>query len=145
MSLGLDQANTIIDGALGHARTIDCAPLTVAVLDLGGHLVALKREDGSGILRPEIAVGKAWSALGMGMSTRQLAHLAEQLPAFVDAVASIDGASLIPAPGGVLVRDDGDALLGAVGISGDVSDVDEECAVHGVRSAGFHPDTGEKD
>lgn len=145
MSIDLERASEVVDGALEHARDIDCAPLTVAVLDQGGHLVAFKREDGSGILRPGIAIGKAWSALGMGMPTRQLAGLAEQLPSFVGAVASIDGASLIPVPGGVLIRDDSGTLHGAVGVSGDVSDVDEDCAVRGVRRAGLHPDVGEED
>ena len=76
MSLTLAQASTIVDAALAKARATGSAPLTVAVLDSGGHLVALKREDRSGILRPDIAIAKAWGALGMGFGTRELAERA---------------------------------------------------------------------
>lgn len=137
MTISLDQAVAIVTGALEHASQIDAAPLAVAVLDPGGHVVALHRQDGAGILRPQIASGKAWSALGMGMSTRKLAGLAEQLPTFVGAVASLDNAALLPVPGGVLIHDEAGALLGAVGISGDVSEVDERCALHGIEQAGL--------
>jgi uncharacterized protein GlcG (DUF336 family) len=114
--------------------------LTVAVLDAGGHLVVLKREDGSGILRPQIAQAKAWSALGMGLSTREIGRRAEAQPAFFGALASVAEGRFAPAAGGVLVRDGGGALLGAVGVSGDVSDVDESCALAGISAAGLRSD-----
>ena len=136
----LSDAEAITDATLRHARVIDAAPLTVAVLDVGGHLVVLKREDGSGMLRPDVAIAKAYGAVGMGMDSRELARRAEKQPVFFGTLAAVAGGRLAPAPGGVLVRDMQCLLLGAVGVSGDVSDVDEECAVHGVDGAGLVPE-----
>ncbi len=141
-AVSLEQASTIIDAALAKARTQDLMPLTVAVLDPGGHLVALKREDNSGILRVEIATGKAWGALGMGFGSRELAERAAKAPAFIDAIAAASQGRLVPVPGGVLIRDADGQLLGAVGISGDVSDADEACAVAGIEAAGLAAQTG---
>ncbi len=133
----LAQAEAIAAGTLAHGRQAGAAPLTVAVLDAGGHLVAVKREDGSGILRPQIAYAKAWGALGMGFSSRELKRRAEQQPLFFGALASVADGRLAPAAGGILVRTDDGAVIGAVGVSGDASDVDEECALAGVRAAGL--------
>ncbi len=138
--LTLDAASTIVDAALAAGRASDQMPLTVAVLDAGGHLVAFKRENGSGILRPEIAIGKAWGALGMGMSSRLLRDRLADRPTFIDALAAASGGKLIPVPGGVLIRDADGGVVGAVGISGDASDKDEYCAIAGVRAAGLDPD-----
>ena len=129
-------AQAIADATLRHARG-RAAPLTVAVLDAGGHVVVLKRDDGSGILRPQIAVAKAYGAVGMGMSSRALATRAEKQPVFFGTLAAVTDGRFAPAPGGVLVRDKDGALLGAVGVSGDVSDMDERCAVHGVPPPGL--------
>ena len=133
-SFTLDQASTIVDAALAHARELECHPLTVAVLDAGGHLLALKREDGSGILRPQIAQAKAWGALGMGHGGRALAERAAIAPAFYAALTDISGGRIAPVPGGVLVRDAQGDVVGAVGISGDHPDKDEACAMHGIDS-----------
>src|SRR5262249_62100537 len=114
-------------------------PLSVAVLDAGGHLVAFKREDRSGILRFDIAFGKAWGALGMGLGSRPLAGRAHKQPGFFTALAAASGGRLIPAPSGVLIRDKDGDVGGAVGISGDVSDNDEECAIAGIQAAGLTP------
>lgn len=136
----LARAEDIATATLAHGREIGAAPLTVAVLDAGGHLVALKREDGSGILRPQIACAKAWGALGMGFSSRELGRRAELQPVFFGSLASVADGRLAPAAGGVLVRTADGAVIGAVGVSGDVSDVDEECALAGVRAAGLSSD-----
>ena len=141
--LTLAHASTIVDTALARGRTQKMLPLTVAVLDAGGHLVALKREDGSGILRPEIAIGKAWGALGMGVSSRTLRDRLADRPNFVTALAAASDGRLVPVPGGVLIRDDAGTVLGAVGISGDTSDKDEYCAIEGVKAAGLRPDPPE--
>lgn len=138
----LAQAARITDAALDKARETGCMPLTVAVLDAGGHLLALKREDGSGILRPQIAQAKAWGVLGMGLGGRALAARAAAVPAFFTALASISEGRMAPVAGGVLVRNSNGDVIGAVGISGDVSDKDEVCAVHGIGSAGLKADTG---
>jgi uncharacterized protein GlcG (DUF336 family) len=139
----LAQASTIVDKALEKGRELRLKPLTVAVLDAGGHLVALKREDGSSLLRPEIAGGKAWGALGMGFGGREFARRAAANPAFVQAIGLASGGRIIPVPGGVLIRDRGGDIVGAVGISGDTSENDETCAVHGIGCAGLAADTGD--
>jgi len=142
MSVTLAQASTIVDVALKKARDNNLAPLTVAVLDSGGHLVAFKREDKSGILRFDIAFGKAWGALGMGFGSRELLERSKGNPTFIGAVATASGGRLVPVPGGVLIKSaDGD-VLGAVGISGDTSDQDEACALAGIAAAGFVAQTG---
>lgn len=141
-SLTLESASRIVDAALERASADGLNPLTVAVLDAGGHLVAFKRQDRSGILRPDIAQGKAWGALGMGAGSRGLAQRAEKAPAFFVALASVSQGRLIPVPGGVLIRNADDDIIGAVGISGDLPDKDEACAVHGIELAGLIADPG---
>jgi uncharacterized protein GlcG (DUF336 family) len=142
MPLTLAQASTIVDVALKKGRETSCAPLTVAVLDAGGHLVAFKREDRSGILRFDIAYGKAWGALGMGFGSRTLFERSANTPMFFTALAAASGGRLVPNPGGVLIKDASGDILGAVGISGDTSDKDEVCAIAGVEAAGLKADPG---
>ena len=137
MSVTLAQASTIVDTALAKGRETACAPLTVAVLDAGGHLVAFKREDRSGILRFDIAYGKAWGALGMGFGSRELADRAGKNPLFFGVLATVSHGRLVPVPGGVLIKDAAGSVLGAVGISGDTSDKDEVCAVAGIEAVGL--------
>ena len=140
--LTLAQAGTIIDTALKKARELNLAPLTVVVLDAGGHPVALKREDRSGIMRVEIATGKAWGGLGIGLGSRSLFERAEKQPVFVASLAAVSGGRAVPVPGGVLIRAGNGDIVGAVGISGDTSDNDEICAVAGIEAAGLTPQTG---
>jgi uncharacterized protein GlcG (DUF336 family) len=137
MSVTLAQASTIVDVALKKGRETNCAPLTVAVLDSGGHMVAFKREDRSGILRYDIAYGKAWGALGMGFGSRELSERAGKNPLFFGVLASVAQGRFIPVPGGVLIKGADGAVLGAVGISGDTSDKDEVCAVAGIEAPGL--------
>src|SRR5947208_2104314 len=132
--INLAQAATIVDVALRKGRELQCAPLTVAVLDSGGHLVAFKREDKSGLLRFDIAFGKAWGALGMGFGSRALAARAAKMPAFFTALAAVSAGRMIPVPGGVLIRNAAGDIIGAVGISGDTSDRDEMCAIAGIEA-----------
>ena len=140
--ISLSQASRIVDAALSHARENSLEPITVAVLDGRGCLVALKMEDGSSLLRPEIASGKAWSALAMGFGTRNLASRAAKLPAFFGAIASLADGRMLTVPGGVLIRDDSGAVIGAVGASGDVSDNDEACVLAGIKAIGLKADPG---
>ncbi|HLH93743.1 MAG TPA: heme-binding protein [Xanthobacteraceae bacterium] len=142
MSLTLAQASTIVDVALKTARDAKFSPLSVAVLDGGGHLVAFKREDKSGILRFEIAFGKAWGALGMGFGSRTLAGRVPRSQMFFTALAAASGGRFVPVIGGVLVRDASGDIVGAVGISGDTSENDEKCAVAGITAAGLKADPG---
>jgi uncharacterized protein GlcG (DUF336 family) len=140
--INLANACLMVDCALKHARLQNYQPMTVAVLDASGCLVACKREDGSSLLRPQIAQAKAWGALGMGMGTRALAQRASTHPAFIAALGALSEGRVVPVPGGVLIRSGAGAILGAVGISGDHADHDEACAVAGIQALGFTADTG---
>jgi len=140
--LTLAQASTIIDAALKKGRDLNLAPLTVVVLDAGGHPVALKREDRSGIMRVEIATGKAWGGLGMGFGSRELFERSSKQPMFITAIAAVSQGRLVPVPGGVIIRGGNGDIVGAVGISGDTSDNDEICAIAGIEAAGLKPQAG---
>jgi uncharacterized protein GlcG (DUF336 family) len=142
MPLTLAQASTIVDIALATAHDMELVPMTVAVLDAGGHLVAFKREDRSGILRYDIAYGKAWGALGMGFGSRTLYERATNTPQFFNALYAASGGRVVTNPGGVLIRDSEGEIVGAVGISGDTSDKDEACAIAGIEAAGLFADPG---
>jgi uncharacterized protein GlcG (DUF336 family) len=142
MSVSLAQASTIVDVALKKGRDTNCAPLTVTVLDAGGHLVACKREDNSGILRFDIAYGKAWGSLGMGFGSRTLAERAAATPQFFTMLAAASDGRIVTNPGGVLIRNAAGEIVGAVGISGDTSDKDEACAIAGIEAAGLKADPG---
>ncbi len=135
-SLTLELAAAIVDRALVIRQREGLLPLAVAVLDAGAQLVAFKREDGSGVMRFDIAFGKAHGALGMGMSSRLIRDRLAARPAFQSALAAASGGRFIPVPGGVLILDAGGTAIGAVGISGDASDKDEYCAIQAVHDAG---------
>jgi uncharacterized protein GlcG (DUF336 family) len=135
--LSLAKANKIIDVALATAVDLKLKPLGVAVLDSGGHLVAFQRQDGASFLRPEMASGKAFGALALGMGSRKLDAFARERPHLMAGVADVSGGRIVPVPGGVLVRDSAGSILGAVGISGDTSDNDEAAAIAGIEAAGF--------
>lgn len=135
-SLPLATAETILTAALEIGRREDMSPLTVVVLDSGGRMICMKSEDGSGLLRLDIALGKAYGALGMGISSRAISDLLAPRPAFQNAIAAASDGRFIPVPGGVLIEDAQGMTVGAVGISGDTSDRDEYAAIHAIRAAG---------
>lgn len=137
MTLTLADAQMIVDAALAKGRDLGLKPLTVAVLDAGGHLKALLREDGTSTLRPDIAQGKAAGALALGINSRAIGERAEQQAYFVQACNALAGGRLVPVAGGVLIKDESGAMLGAVGITGDTSDNDEICAFAGIAAAGL--------
>lgn len=134
--LTLEAANQIAAATLAKGRELGLKPLCVAILDPGGHLIALQRETGASTLRPQIAIGKAASALGLGVSTRAIAEMAAERPTFVSALATLAPNGLVPAAGGVIVQGT-EGHLGAVGVTGDTSDNDEACAIAGVAAAGL--------
>ena len=140
--LDLECSITITRAAFEKSQELSTSPLTVAILDNGGKLISLQRQDGSSMLRPEIAIAKAWGAVAMGKSSRCLGQDAQDRPAFVSALNTLAQGNLIPVPGGVLIRNSSNEVVGAVGISGDTSDVDELCAVTGVQAAGLVADAG---
>lgn len=135
--MDLETARTIVAAARAHGRESGLKPLTVVVLDAGGHVVAAEREDGASIGRFEIGFGKAYGALALGQGSRATMARAEQQAYFVGAAGAAIGGALVPVPGGVLVQDDAGTLLGAVGITGDTSDHDEAAAVAGIEAAGL--------
>lgn len=135
--LTLKQADTIIDAALKEGRSRSLLPLAIAVLDAGGNMVACKREDGAGIMRIDVASGKAWGSLGLGFGTREMAKRAATNPAFITTLAVASEGRVLPSPGGCLILDHDGDVIGAVGISGDVGDNDELCALAGITAAGF--------
>jgi len=140
-TIDLATARAIIDAAEAEGTRLALKPLTVVVLDAGGHVVAAIRQDGSSMSRFEIAHGKAYGALALGIGSRALMARAEQQPYFVAAAGAAIGGALVPVPGGVLVQADG-STIGAVGISGDTSDNDEAAAVAGIAASGHTSVTG---
>ncbi|MPZ54826.1 MAG: heme-binding protein [Acidimicrobiia bacterium] len=140
--LGLETARQISHRVLDWGEEHETGALTVAVLDTGGHPIVVERSDGSEFLRIDICIGKAWGALGMGVPGRLLAEKAAHAPHFVAALSAASHGRMVPVPGGVLVRRDGE-IIGAVGVSGDTSDVDEEAAIDAVEGAGLQADFGQ--
>ena len=140
--LKLEAARTIVAAALDAARGRNFKPMAVAVYDARGALKAFAAEDGTSLRRAEVAMGKAYGALALGVPSRAIGQMAGERPHFIAAVSHVVGGPLVPVPGGVLVRDGGGALVGAVGISGDTSDNDEAAAVAGVEAAGLKAETG---
>lgn len=139
-SLPLETANAIVAEALSLGRQASLLPLTVVVLDAGGKMIAMQSEDGSGLTRFDIAFGKAYGALGMGISSRLIRDRLSERPAFQNAIAAASDGRFIPVPGGVLVETADGITLGAVGISGDTSDKDEYCAITAIIAAGYAPE-----
>ncbi|MBW1997551.1 MAG: heme-binding protein [Deltaproteobacteria bacterium] len=140
--LSLENASLIVDKCIEKGKEMGFAPLTVAVLEASGTLKVLKREDGSSLLRPEIAIGKAWGVLAMGYGGRELARRAAKAPQFYQALNAMCGGRVVPVAGGVLIRNKKGIVIGSVGVSGDNSDNDEACAVFGIESVGLVADRG---
>ena len=139
--LTLDIARKILDAALAKSIELKLKPLVVTVLDVRGCVKVTAAQDGTSLMRAEIAHGKAYGALAMGMGSRALFQRAQEQAYFVDAANTLAQGRLVPVPGGVLIQS-GTALLGAVGVSGDTSDNDETCAVAGIEAAGLKANAG---
>jgi uncharacterized protein GlcG (DUF336 family) len=141
VELTLDTARKILDTALAKAVEKKLKPLVITVLDARGAVKVTAAQDGTSLMRAEIAHGKAYGALAMGMGSRALFQRAQEQAFFVNAVNTIAQGRLVPVPGGVLIQD-GSKVLGAVGVSGDASDNDEICAIAGIEAAGLKPNAG---
>lgn len=137
MGLNLDTSRMITEAALTHTQEAEYKPLGVVVLDAAGHLITFHREDGASFFRFDIAFAKAWGCLGMGSGSGWIEELAKNRPEFAASLASLSGGKVVPARGGVLVKDAAGKIMGAVGISGDTSERDEECAVAGIEAVGL--------
>jgi uncharacterized protein GlcG (DUF336 family) len=142
MTLTLTTARVILDAALAKSIELNLNPLAIAVLDPRGCLVAFAAQDGTSLLRDQVARAKGNGALALGMGSRAIFKRAQEQPYFIDAVTTLAHGAVIPLPGGVLIRDASGKLLGAVGISGDTFDNDEICAIAGIAAAGLVPDAG---
>jgi uncharacterized protein GlcG (DUF336 family) len=136
MTLTLDHARTIIAATRAMGRELELKPLSVVVLDAGGHVLSFEREDGAAPGRFPIAHGKAYGAVMLGMAGRAQMARAEAQGYFMAAVNGVYGGQVVPVPGGVLIRDHG-VVIGAVGVTGDTSDNDAEAALAGIAAAGF--------
>ena len=144
-ALTIAQASTIIDVALQKGRDMKIAPLAVAVLDAGGNLIAFKRDDRAGILRFDIAFGKAWGAIGMGFGSRTVFERSNSTEAqrlFYATLAVASGGKIVTNPAGIVIRDAAGEVIGAVGVSGDTSDNDEIAGIAGIEAAGLKADPG---
>ena len=135
--ISLEQANTIIVSALAKGEVLGLKPLSIVVLDAGGHPIAFQRQDGASTLRHAVAQSKASGALALGMSSRRIAEMAAERPSFVASLATIAPHGITPAAGGVIVVGDDGHPIGAVGITGDTSDNDEAAALAGIAAAGL--------
>ena len=139
-TLSLTQANEIIEKALAKAREMKIKPVSVVVLDAGGHLKAMQREDGASMFRFDVATGKAWAAVAMGASSRALAGRAKDNPNFFITLAATAHGKFLPQTGGVLIKDSNGAIIGAAGASGGTGDEDEAVCAFGIEQAGLVPD-----
>lgn len=140
--LTLETARRMVDTVLAKSAEMKLKPIAVAVLDERGCLIAYAAQDGTSLLRGDVARGKAYGALALGMGSRAIFKRAQEQAYFVDAVNTLAQGAIVPVPGGVLIRDANRALLGALGISGDTSDNDEACAVAAIAAAGLVADGG---
>lgn len=143
MSLTLATCRTIADAALATGREKGMKPLGIVIVDARGSVRLTMVEDGNALLRPDIAHGKAFGCVAVGVGGRTLERMAKERPHFMVALGGLSRDRLTPVPGGVLIRDENGSLLGAVGVSGDTSDNDEVCALAGIAAAGLKADTGE--
>ena len=140
--ISLEQARKIIAAALAKGVNDGMKPLSVVVLDAGGHTTAFERQDGASAMRFKIAHGKAYGCIAMGLGARALYERVQKQPYFLDAMNALADGALVPVPGGALIRDTDGNLLGAVGVTGDNSDNDELCAIAGIEAAGLVADAG---
>jgi uncharacterized protein GlcG (DUF336 family) len=136
--LTLKEADTIIDATLAKARDMNLNPMCVAVVDSGGYLIALKREDNAPIIRPDLALAKAWTSAAFGLSTAEMEERAKQRPWFIGAIANMPSGKIVPVAGALPIRRGG-ALIGAVGATGAAATDDEVCVRAGLEAAGLSP------
>ena len=139
--LTLDTARKILDAALAKAVEKKLKPLVITILAARGTVKVTAAQDGTSLMRAEVAHGKAYGALALGLGSRALFQRAQEQPYFIDAVNTLAQGRMVPVPGGVLIMD-GTTLLGAVGVSGDTSDNDEICAIAGIEAAGLKANAG---
>ena len=136
----LEQSDRIIDAILARGRDLQCRPLSVVVTDPGARPKAFKKDDGSAMMRFEMALGKAYAALALGRSSSLVRVRAEERPLFMKFLIERSDGQIFPEGGGLLIRSERGDVIGAVGVTGDTEERDEELAVHGIRAAGLKTD-----
>ena len=136
----LEQSERIIDAVLARGRELRCRPLSVVVVELGAKVKAFKKEDGSAMMRIEMALGKAFAALALGRSSSLVRERTEERPLFMSYVNAASDGQIFAEGGGMLIRDERGEVIGAVGVTGDTQERDEELAAHGIRAAGLRTD-----
>jgi uncharacterized protein GlcG (DUF336 family) len=139
-ALSLAEANKIITGTFASARKRKAYALAAIVLDAGGRVKAFQKQDGASLLRFEVAYGKAFAALSLNRSSRQVLQKAKEKPAFMQSLMELSDGPLFLEAGGQLVRDPSGEIIGALGVTGDVNEVDDLCAIDGIHGAGFRAD-----
>lgn len=139
-AITLEQSERIIDAILARGRELDCRPLSVVVTEPGARVKAFKKEDGSAMMRFEMAMGKAYAALALGRSSSLVRVRTEERPLFMNYLLNASGGQIFPEGGGMLIRDADGEVIGAVGVTGDTQERDEELAAHGIRAAGLKTD-----
>jgi uncharacterized protein GlcG (DUF336 family) len=144
-AIKLEQATAVIDAILVHARQLACRPMSVIVTDPGAAAIAFKKEDGSAMMRFEMALGKAYAALALGRSSSLVRARAEERPLFMSYLMNASDGRIFAEGGGMLIRDARGEVIGAVGVTGDTQERDEELAAHGIRAAGLKTDDDCKD
>jgi uncharacterized protein GlcG (DUF336 family) len=143
--LTLAQANRIIETILARGAELNCRPLSVVVVEPGCKVKAFQKEDGSSMIRFEMAFGKAYSALALGRSSKLVRVRAQEKPIFMDYLIAASGQQIFPEGGGLLIRDADGEVIGAVGVTGDTEDRDDELAAHGIHAVGLKTDEDCKD
>ena len=139
-AITLDQANRIIAAILKRGAKLDCRPLSVIVVEPGCKVKAFQKEDGSSMIRFEMAYGKCYAALALGRSSKLVKVRAEEKPIFMEYLNSASGRQIFAEGGGMLIRGKSGDVIGAVGVTGDTEERDEELAAHGIREAGLKTD-----
>jgi uncharacterized protein GlcG (DUF336 family) len=139
-TVSLAQAERIIDAAIERGAALNCRPLSVIVVEPGCKVKAFKKEDGSSMIRFEMAYGKAYAALSLGRSSKLVRERAQEKPIFMRYLIAASGEQIFPEGGGMLIRDNNGEVIGAVGVTGDTEDRDEELAIHGIHAAGLKTD-----
>lgn len=139
-TITLAQAEIMIDAVFAEARRSNNKPMAVAVTDQGGSVIAFKKEDDSSMMRFEMAHGKCYASLAMGRSSSLVRYRAEERPMFMDYIIKASDNKIFAEDGGMLVRNSDGALLGAIGVTGERPERDEELAVFAIHQAGFLTD-----
>ena len=136
-ALSMDEALAILQNTFRQAAEMKAHALAAIVLDAGGQVKAFLKQDGASIKRFEIARGKAFASLAMHRSSRQVLQKAREKPLFMETLRAISDGPIFLEAGGQLIRDSAGEIVGAIGVTGDVNEVDDLCAMAGIRAVGF--------